>query len=129
MIQLRVLRGKQAGAQRCFRRYPIRVGRQPQADLPLEDAGVWDNHLEIHLSPSEGHFLTSRPGALTVLNTRAVQTARLRPGDRIQLGGAEIEFELAPVPQKADRWREILLWCGLGVLCAVQLALVYWLER
>ena len=40
MLQLSILSGKTAGTEWVARRFPVRIGRAPDSDLKLEDAGI-----------------------------------------------------------------------------------------
>ena len=126
MFQLRIFSGKLAGDW-VARRFPVRVGRAPDADLRLEEDGVWDSHLEIDLRPAEGFVLTVQPGAFASVNHQTVQQAILRNGDQIELGAVKMQFGLSPTRHRSLRLREVLTWIALGLLCPGQVALIYWL--
>ena len=127
MIQLKILNGKTAGAEWVARRFPVRVGRAADADLRLEDAGIWDAHLKISMQPREGFVLSLEPGALAFLNTRPVEEAVLRNGDVIELGAVKMQFALSAIRSRGLRFREALTWLGLVLLFLAQVALIYWL--
>ncbi len=127
MVQLHVLTGKKAGTQAVARRFPFRVGRSSQAALVLEDAGVWDRHLEIDLRPAHGAVLTASDEALTLVNGETVREAALRNGDIIELGAVKLRFGLSATRQRSLRWRETLTWIVLAAFCLGQVALIYWL--
>ena len=127
MIQLKILSGNTAGAELVARRFPVRVGRSPQADLRLEEAGVWDSHLLISMDPADGFVLTVQPGALAFINTQPVERAILRNGDLIEVGAAKMQFGLSPTRPRGLRFRESLTWIALALLCLGQVALLYWL--
>lgn len=125
MIELRILTGKQAGAVVAARRFPFRLGRSPAAHLCLEETGVFEQHAQIRLDPAAGFCLVARPGAILSVNGQPVREARLRGGDVIGLGAAQLRFGLGPVPQRGLRLREALTWLGLLALCLAQVALIY----
>jgi len=127
VLQLRILNGKQAGTQWVARRFPVRIGRAPDADLTLDDDGIWDAHLEIDLRPPDGFSLSVEPGALAFLNNQPVQHAVLRNGDLIELGAVKIAFGLSPTRPRSLRAREVLTWLALTLLCLGEIALIYWL--
>ena len=127
MIQLRVLSGKQAGLSWVARRFPVRVGRSPDADLQVEDDGIWDRHLQVVLLPGEGFRLRSQPEALAIVNGQSVQDVPLRNGDVIEIGAVKIQFWLGETRQAGFRWREWCLWGLLVLISLGQIALVYWL--
>src|SRR3954449_7213316 len=69
---------------------PFTIGRQNDRNLVFTNAQVSRQHLSIH-HDDEGFFLQdlgSRQG--TLLNGERKDTARLHPGDRIQLGDSGI---------------------------------------
>jgi len=127
MVQFNILSGKQAGATWVARRFPVRVGRAPTADLRLEEDGVWDGHLLVQFEPGQGCVLTSQPEALTRVNGEPVNEAVLHNGDCIQAGAVELQFWLAEARQGDLRPREALTWGLMFAVFAAQAALLYWL--
>jgi pSer/pThr/pTyr-binding forkhead associated (FHA) protein len=127
VVELKVLSGKQAGANVVARRFPFHVGRAADSALRLEDDGVFERHFSIQLKSKDGFFLTSDPPAVSAVNNQPVTEARLRSGDVIQAGSASLTFSLSPMRQHALRPRELFVWVILGVLCLFQIAVIYWL--
>jgi pSer/pThr/pTyr-binding forkhead associated (FHA) protein len=127
MVQLRVLSGKKAGTCWVARRFPVRIGRSPKADLQLEEDGVWDEHLELSLTPQTGFRLKTLPNALAMVNGEPVSEAFLRNGDAIQLGAARIQFWLSDARQTRLTIREWAVWTGVALISLAQVALVYYL--
>jgi len=103
MVQLKILSGKMAGATWVARRFPVRVGRSPGADLQLEEDGVWDEHFEIILDPTTGFVLETHPDAQVSANGQPVQSAVLRNGDLIEIGSMKMRFWLTETRQRALR--------------------------
>lgn len=128
MVQLQILSGSRAGFLFDSVRLPVTIGRSENADLALEEPGVWPSHCKIHWR-KEGMVLEIEPGALASVNGVPVPEAILRNGDTITLGGATLRFGFGPVRQASVAWREWLTWIGLGALCLGQVALVYGLAR
>jgi len=129
VIQLQILSGKQAGHDIVVRRFPFQLGREAGAGLILDEAGVWERHLEIAFQRSEGFLFASRPEALAIINGQRVEKGMLRNGDLIELGSVQIRFWLARSGQKTMRVREAITWSVLVLLFAVQIGLIYWLLR
>jgi len=129
MVQLKVLSGKQAGTVIVARRFPFIVGRNPAANLRLEEEGIWDRHLDLNLQMPEGFFLKVHSQARATVNDLPVQQAFLRNGDLIAIGPVKIRFSLSETRQLGLGPREFLTWIALGALCAGQLALIYQLLR
>jgi pSer/pThr/pTyr-binding forkhead associated (FHA) protein len=129
MVELRVLTGKQAGAVVVARRFPWRIGRAPDTDLRLEESGVWDHHLELSFKVPDGVGLSRQPDAFATVNGQVFQQTLLRNGDLIELGPVKIRFWLSEPRQLSLRLREGSTWLLLALLLAVQIALVYWLQR
>ena len=127
MLQLKILTGKKAGAQWVARHFPVWIGRSPQADLSLEEEGVWDYHVNISVDPSQGFVLSLQPGAFASINSQPVEQAVLRNGDLIELGALKLQFGLSPTRHRSLRLREALTWIALALLCLGQVALIYWL--
>ena len=129
MVQLKVLSGKKAGTIWMARRFPVRIGRAAGADLQLDESGVWDQHLQLDLSPGEGFVLSAQPNTLASVNGQAVRQALLRNGDAIDVGSVKMQFWLGETRQGGLRFREGLTWAGIAIVTLGQVGLVYWLLR
>ena len=127
MVQLKVLSGKKAGTVWMARRFPVRIGRAAGADLQLDESGVWDQHLQLDLSPGEGFVLSAQPNTLASVNGQAIHQALLRNGDAIDIGSVTIQFWLAEARQRGLRFREGLTWAGVAAVTLGQVGLIYWL--
>ena len=125
MIQLKFLSGKQAGFLWETRRFPVQVGRSGDADLRLEDEGVWEQHFELNVDAETGFNLKTHPGAIISVNQAQVETARLRNGDIITAGAAQIAFRLSATQQRSLRLREWFVWTLLATVTIGQLILVF----
>jgi pSer/pThr/pTyr-binding forkhead associated (FHA) protein len=129
MVQFRILSGKMAGTQWVARHFPVRIGRAAANDFQLEEAGVWDQHLELEFRPAEGFVLTTQPQALASVNGQPAQSILLRNGDCIEIGSAKLQFWLGETRQHGLRIREWLVWATVAAISLGQVALVYWLIR
>lgn len=98
MIQLHILSGKKAGSLAVAGHFPFRIGRAPENDLSLEDAGIWEQHVTLEFKKKEGFHLATASNALAAVNDKPVENILLRNGDIITLGSAKIQFWLAPAP-------------------------------
>lgn len=130
MLQLHILSGKSAGVFWDARRFPVRVGRAPANDLQLEDDGVWNEHFQVALNPAEGFVLTVHPGALVTVNQAPVAaTTRLRNGDLLTAGSAQLCFRLSETRQRGLRFREWLVWALVVGVILGETTLIGWLLR
>lgn len=127
MVQFRILSGNKAGSSWDARHFPVRIGRGGNADLQLEDPGVWDEHLKISISPGEGFIAETQGSAVASINGEPIQRATLRNGDTINIGSAKVQFWLSEARQRGQFARETFVWCVIGLVCLAQIALVYWL--
>jgi pSer/pThr/pTyr-binding forkhead associated (FHA) protein len=125
MIQLHVLSGKQAGSRVAASRFPFRIGRDPQNDLPLDDDGVWDRHIVVEFQRKEGFRLEAAPEAIASVNSKPAGDALLRNGDIITLGSAKLQFWIAPARQRGLRLRENFVWALLLLVALGELVLIY----
>jgi len=91
---LRVTQGLIAGKQFILYRNPTYIGSSPDNQIYLfKDAQVGRRHAAIHLVGG-GFELEDLPlGAATVLNGKPTTRARLRHGDRIQIGATSFVFQ------------------------------------
>src|SRR5258708_34445398 len=129
MVQLNIRFPNKAGSETVARRFPFRIGRSADADLRLQEPGVWERHARIELDFDEGFMLITEPGALAAVNGDPMRRTRLRNGDTINIGALSIQFCLGSVRQVRFTLREWLTWAGLAAVCGGQVALVYWLSR
>lgn len=129
MVQFRILSGKMAGTAWVARHFPVQIGRAPEADLRLEENGVWDRHLKLEFKPREGFALSVEGQALASVNGQGVQTVLLRNGDVIELGSAKLQFWLADTKQRRLRVSEWATWALITSITLGQVALIYWLVR
>lgn len=129
MIYLQLLSGKKAGSRAVASHFPFHIGRAPQNDLPLEDDGVWDQHLTLEFRKKEGFHLTTTSHAIAAVNGKPVEATILRNGDVITIGSAKIQFWLAPAPQYGLRLRENFVWALLLFVTAVQVFLLCYFMR
>ena len=127
MVQLKVLSGKRAGTTWVARRFPVRIGRSADADLQLEEDGVWDQHLQLDFNPVEGIVLTALPDAIATVNGRPVHQTVMRNGDAIDIGSLRMQFWLGETRQVGLRFREWLTWAGITAVSLGQVGLIYWL--
>jgi pSer/pThr/pTyr-binding forkhead associated (FHA) protein len=129
MIDLHVLSGKKAGSRTVVSHFPFRIGRAPQNDLPLEDDGVWDQHVTLEFQERGGFHLATTPNAIAAVNGKPVGKTRLHNGDIITIGSAKIQFWLASAPQRSLGLRENLVWALLTLVTLVQFILLLALLR
>lgn len=127
MIQLQILSGKKAGTRWSARRFPVRIGRASQNDLQLEEPGIWDEHLKLSLTRSEGIVLTTCGDALATVNQTRVDMTRLRNGDSIEIGSVQLRLWLDEVRQRGLRLREWFVWLLIAAVSVGEIALIYWL--
>ncbi len=125
MIQFKFLSGKMAGGSWTARRFPVRIGRLPSADLQLEEQGVWDRHMQIDLDPTEGFVASIASGALAAVNGQAIDRTVLRNGDIIEIGAVRLQFWLAASRQAGLRIREWLTWLAIAAISLGQVWLIY----
>lgn len=110
------------------RRFPFSIGRGPGCGLVLDDAGVWEQHLDLQNHRTE-LALTAAADAMVSVNGEPVRTSVLRNGDVIELGGVKLCFGFSPMRQRGLRFRETLTWLALAAICLGQVALVYLLSE
>jgi pSer/pThr/pTyr-binding forkhead associated (FHA) protein len=99
MIRVLVLRTRLAGrlvqSQRFRMPCIVRMGRDPGCDVHLPDPFVSRMHARIHGS-KKGIFLTDNRSSNGVqVNGASVDHVLLSNGDRIRIGGFDVELTLA----------------------------------
>lgn len=118
-----------AGAELLVRRFPASIGRSAASDFRLEGDGMWEQHLELDLNPTDGFVATSHPNALAAVNGHPFQQTILRNGDILELGSVKLRFWLGETRQRGLRFREWLTWAAFTLIAAGQVWLIYWLVR
>jgi hypothetical protein len=82
------LEGPHLGQQFILNRFPARIGRGPEADVPLDaDLNISRRHAEIYRQAGELHLRDLNSTHGTLINDQPAQDHALAPGDRIRLGG------------------------------------------
>lgn len=77
----------------------LRIGRETDNDICLEDVTVHRYHAAVHRTEDAEFVITdlsSAGGNGVVVNGRSVSEARLSSGDTIQLGNARLKFNTGP---------------------------------
>lgn len=77
----------------------LRIGRETDNDICLQDMTVHRYHAAIHRTEDAEYVITdlsSADGNGVVVNGRAVAEARLASGDMIELGNARLKFSSGP---------------------------------
>jgi len=75
------------------------IGRSTLCDITIRDAGLSRNHARIQFIDDHYRLIDLGSAHGTAVNRRAVQSARLADGDKVQLGEALFFFELTPPRQ------------------------------
>ncbi len=127
MLQIQITSGKSAGVFLDARRFPVRVGRAADNDLQLEDDGVWNEHFQVALNPAQGFVLSVHPGALVTVNQTPTSATRLRNGDFLMAGSAQLCFRLSETRQRGLRLREWFVWTLVSGVVLGEVALISWL--
>jgi pSer/pThr/pTyr-binding forkhead associated (FHA) protein len=129
MVQLKISTGKLAGDLQVVRHFPFCIGRAPGADLRLEEAGVWDQHLELDFDPAQGFILRTKPSALATVNGWPIEAVILRNGDSIEIGSQKINFWIGETKQSALHLPENFVWALIAAVTAAQIGLILWLLK
>jgi S-DNA-T family DNA segregation ATPase FtsK/SpoIIIE len=91
---LTILTGPAAGTEFPLASARLLIGRAPTADVRLEDPSVSHEHAAIELG---SHGFGVRDLASTNglrVNGAPVESSRLKHGDRIEIGGCELQYVL-----------------------------------
>jgi len=129
VFQFRVLSGQRIGELWVPQHFPVRIGRAATDDLQLQDPGVWERHVRLDFSPTEGVALIADEQALLEVNGERLQHAVLRNGDMLQLGSVILQFWLSETRQTGLRLLESLTWTVIIGAGLVQIGLLYALLR
>ena len=124
MIQLRILSGQMAGTTSVARHFPFAIGRAEGSNLTLAEPGVWERHVAIRFEPGDGFYAEAQGDALMTINGAPGKRLRLCNGDRIELGGAILQFWLDETRQRGLRFPEWLVWTACGLVTAAQIVLL-----
>jgi hypothetical protein len=125
MVQLRILSGKHTGTSYTLSSFPCVIGRGANADVRLEESGVWERHLQIDLASRGAFTLKALPEAKVAVNSCPLEDTVLRNGDLIEAGSIKMQFWLAPARQRGLAAREWLTWVCVAALCVLQVVIIY----
>jgi pSer/pThr/pTyr-binding forkhead associated (FHA) protein len=129
MVLLQILTGSEQ-QQVIVSKSPFRIGRSPEADLQLEQTGVWSEHAQLSLDAASSRiFISACAEAVVFVNGERISHHPLRNGDLLQIGSAQLIFALAPARQIGLKFWQSLSWALLLIVTAVQVVLIYRLVR
>ena len=106
-------------------RFPCVIGRDAGCDVRAEAPGVWERHAEVTLSAESGFYIRAMSAGSLTLNGQPVQEARVRNGDRVNLGGAVLRFWLAPVRARSNRVGDVVFWSIFAGMLAAMVGLIF----
>ncbi|MGC8742431.1 MAG: FHA domain-containing protein [Verrucomicrobiia bacterium] len=129
MAKLSVISGKNKGLSIKLDKFPFTFGRADNADLSIDEEGVFDRHFQITHIPGDGYYIEAFEPALVAVNDLYITKTRLKNGDFIQSGNVKLRFWLAEVKQKNFIFREIIIWFWLTLLTFGQVFVIYWLLK
>jgi hypothetical protein len=94
-VCLQVLNGNMAGAELRFARPLITLGRELDNDAVIEDTRVSRHHAQLLFQ--HGRYILRDLGSTngTFVNAQPIQSMMLASGDRLSLGGVEVQFTVA----------------------------------
>ncbi|MCD6052011.1 MAG: Inner rane component of cytoplasmic domain [Verrucomicrobia bacterium] len=124
MLQFRAISGNRQATVWDAEGFPVQIGRAANADIRLEEAGVWDQHAQVTFDAEEGFILQSGKGASTRVNGETIEQIRLRNGDIIEVGSVKLQCWLSEVKRQNLAWREKLVWAILILVTVLQLILI-----
>ncbi len=102
MPRLVVVKGADRGKQFDLSGAVMGIGRHSSNAIHLHDTRISRKHLELRKSGSGYRLVDLGSGNGTHLNERLVQSAELRPGDRIALGETILLFADSHTPTEND---------------------------
>lgn len=102
---------------------PARLGRARRCEIVCEADGLWDEHLRLSLDVSGRLAVEAVQHALVTVNDRKVETAVLKPRDRIRCGSALLEISPAPPVPRGDAPGSLTLWCLFSAALVTQVVL------
>ncbi len=125
MYRLIFLNGRHKGRRVAVQQGALLIGRDPACQLDLaEDEQV--SHRHAVLEQRGGAIWIKDLGALnrTEVNGQPVEEAQLKPGDRIEIGRTQFEFQLIETAPSGSRRRisqvQVLTFVAIGLVFAVQ---------
>ena len=125
MYRLIFLNGNLTGRRVAVQQGALLIGRDPSCQLDLqEDDQVSHQHALLE-QRSDGVWIKDL-GATnrTEVNGQPVEEVRLHPGDRIEIGHTQMEFQLIEAQPESSRRRvsmvQVLTFVAIGVVFTVQ---------
>lgn len=125
MVRLEVSAARQRPVAHQVDEFPCVVGRAVGCAVRVEAAGVWERHAEITLTTDAGFQIRALGEGSMRLNGEGVRSARVRNGDRVDLGGLSLRFWLSPVRARSHRTGDAIFWSLFaGMLTAMLVMLL-----
>lgn len=87
-----VLRGPGAGQRIPLARKSATIGRAQNSTVYLNDPAVSPHHATLRFARGHWYIYDENSASGTFVNGQRVQAVALNPGDRIAVGGAELQF-------------------------------------
>jgi pSer/pThr/pTyr-binding forkhead associated (FHA) protein len=117
-FQLKIAEGKDAGKEFLFEQDSVLIGRTPECDVILYDAGVSRRHCRI-FSEGDGYIVEDMGSANgTKVNGAPVKTQLLTDGDQLTLGPVVFNFAAVEAEGEAEGEAEEPGTDGVGVPAA-----------
>ncbi len=129
MIQLNILSGKKAGANRRPAVFLSASGARREMNCNWKTTASGTGTLHWNFKKGTGFNLATSANALATVNGEPVLEKILRNGDIITVGSVKLQFWLAAAQQRGLRLRENFVWALLVFVTLGQFILIYWLIR
>jgi len=129
MFCLTVVKGKQQGHSIDIKKYPFVIGKNQEAHLRLSDAGIWDDHLAIDLTPGESPTVKRMGDGSVSVNSEPIESMTLRNGDIITIGAAQLRFNSTPAKRKSLVFQNSASWIALILVVILEIFLVILIKQ
>ena len=101
-INFKILKDGEVVKEESLSRDVIKIGRMASSHLQIDDEGISRMHAVIEVSgPGDVHIIDLGSAEGTIVNDKKVNKSALASGDKITLGGVEIEVTFSAGVQEA----------------------------
>lgn len=98
MAEIEFTKGPMIGRRMGLSSNSFTIGRHPEMDLTLDDIMASSHHAELRCEDGSWSIVDLGSSNGTLLNKARVTSARLAPGDLVQIGGSSFIFRDASAP-------------------------------
>ncbi len=128
MFCLTVVKGTEKGKRYDIASFPFVIGNNQTAELTLSEPGIWPDHIVLELEDGKGPCVSRLGEGSLSINSEPAESAPLRNGDLLSIGGALLRFGIARPKRKSLVFQNAASWVAIAVVALCELVLIFLLK-